>query len=103
MDSTDFVDKALARRLEAAEEMPQVHYGMLYRELRPEIGAAVEPICGGHMIFAGVGSPIGRTTASLPCLGRERCRSFAGAGCKRRCSVSACKWPPKPVANTRWW
>ena len=58
----DFVDKALARRLEAAEEMPQVHYGKLYQKLRPEIGAAVEPICGGHMIFAGVGSPIGRTT-----------------------------------------
>jgi GNAT superfamily N-acetyltransferase len=58
----DFVDQALARRLEAAEEMPQVRYGMLYQTLRPEIGAAVEPICGGHMIFAGVGSPIGRTT-----------------------------------------
>jgi GNAT superfamily N-acetyltransferase len=58
----DFVDKALARRLEAGEEMPQVHYGMLYQKLRPEIGTAVEPICGGHMIFAGVGSPVGRTT-----------------------------------------
>lgn len=58
----DFVDKALARRLEAAEEMPQVHYGRLYQKVRPEINAAVEAICGGHMIFAGVGSPIGRTT-----------------------------------------
>ena len=57
----EFVDKALARRLEAAEEIPQVNYGRLYQKLRPEIGAAVEPICGGHMIFAGVGSPIGRT------------------------------------------
>lgn len=57
----EFVDQALARRLEAAEEMPQVHYAKLYQILRPEIGAAVEPICGGHMIFAGVGSPIGRT------------------------------------------
>lgn len=58
----DFVDQALARRLESAEEMPQVHYAKLYQNLRPEINAAVEPICGGHMIFAGVGSPIGRTT-----------------------------------------
>jgi ribosomal protein S18 acetylase RimI-like enzyme len=56
-----FVDQAFARRLESAEEMPQVLYGQLYKELRPEIGAAVEPICGGHMIFAGVSSPIGRT------------------------------------------
>ncbi|MBZ5570303.1 MAG: GNAT family N-acetyltransferase [Acidobacteriia bacterium] len=58
----DFVDQSLARRLESAEEMPQVHYAKLYQKLCPEIGAAVEPICGGHMIFAGVGSPIGRTT-----------------------------------------
>lgn len=57
----DFVDQALARRLESAEEMPQVHYAHLYQELKPEIGAAVEPICGGHMIFAGLNSPIGRT------------------------------------------
>jgi GNAT superfamily N-acetyltransferase len=57
----DFVDQALARRLESAEEMPQVHYSRLYQKLKPEIGAAVEPICGGHMIFAGLNSPIGRT------------------------------------------
>ncbi len=56
----EFVDKALACRLEAAEEMPQVHYANLYQKLRPEVGAAVEEICGGHMVFAGVGSPIGR-------------------------------------------
>jgi GNAT superfamily N-acetyltransferase len=56
----EFVDKACARRLEAAEEMPQVHYARLYQKVRPEIGAAVEEICGGHMVFAGVGSPIGR-------------------------------------------
>ena len=54
-----FVDKALARRFESAEEIPQVEYARLYRELRPDIGAAFEPICGGHMIFAGPDSPIG--------------------------------------------
>ena len=57
----DFVDKVLARRLEAAEEIPQVRYAEIYQQLRPDIGAAVEPICGGHMIFAGLDSPIGRT------------------------------------------
>lgn len=60
MANLEFVDKALARRLEAAEEMPQVYYARLYQKLRPEISAAAEPICGGHMIFAGVGSLIGR-------------------------------------------
>ena len=58
-----FVDKALARRFEACEEMPQVLYARVFQKTRPEIGAAEEEICGGHMIFAGVGSPIGRATA----------------------------------------
>jgi ribosomal protein S18 acetylase RimI-like enzyme len=55
-----FVDKAFARRLEAVEEMPQVFYARYFQTHRPEIGAAEEEICGGHMIFAGLGSPIGR-------------------------------------------
>jgi GNAT superfamily N-acetyltransferase len=55
-----FVDKALARRFEAVEEMPQVLYARYFQRHRPEIGAAEEEICGGHMIFAGLGSPIGR-------------------------------------------
>jgi len=54
-----FVDKALARRLESGEEMPQVMYARLFKETRPEIGAAEVEICGGHMIFAGLNSPIG--------------------------------------------
>src|SRR6266568_6027442 len=57
-----FVDKALARRLESAEEMPQVMYARMFQKTRSEIGAAEEEICGGHMIFAGLGSPIGRAT-----------------------------------------
>ena len=55
-----FVDKAFARRLEAAEEVPQVHHARLYQRLYPEVTAAAEEICGGHMVFVGVGSPIGR-------------------------------------------
>jgi GNAT superfamily N-acetyltransferase len=57
-----FVDKAFARRLESVEEMPQVFYARVYQKARPEIGADEEEICGGHMIFAGLGSPIGRAT-----------------------------------------
>src|SRR5579862_3131654 len=57
-----FVDKAFARRLESCEEMPQVMYARVFQKIRPEMGAAEEEICGGHMIFAGLGSPIGRAT-----------------------------------------
>jgi ribosomal protein S18 acetylase RimI-like enzyme len=59
-----FVDKALARRLESGEEMPQVLYARMFQKTRPAIGAAEEEICGGHMIFAGLGSPIGRATGA---------------------------------------
>jgi ribosomal protein S18 acetylase RimI-like enzyme len=59
-----FVDKALARRLESCEEMPQVLYARIFQKTRPEIGAAEEEICGGHMIFAGLDSPIGRVTGA---------------------------------------
>jgi len=59
-----FVDQALARRLESCEEMPQVHYARVFMRTRPEIGAAEEEVCGGHMVFAGLGSPIGRATGT---------------------------------------
>jgi GNAT superfamily N-acetyltransferase len=57
-----FVDKAFARRLEACEERPQVMYAHAFQKIRPEVGAQEEEICGGHMVFAGLGSPIGRAT-----------------------------------------
>lgn len=59
-----FVDKALARRFESCEEMPQVEYARVFQKMRPEVGAAEEEICGGHMVFAGLGSPIGRATGA---------------------------------------
>jgi GNAT superfamily N-acetyltransferase len=59
-----FVDKGFARRLESCEEMPQVLYARIFGKTRPEIGAAEQEICGGHMVFAGLGSPIGRLTGS---------------------------------------
>lgn len=55
-----FVDKALARRLESCEEMPQLYYAREFQKTRPEVGAAQAEICGGHMSFCGLGSPIGR-------------------------------------------
>lgn len=57
-----FVDRAFARRLESCEEMPQVEYARVFQKTRPQVGAAVEEVCGGHMVFAGLGSPIGRAT-----------------------------------------
>jgi ribosomal protein S18 acetylase RimI-like enzyme len=39
-----------------------VEYARLYQQIRPDIGAAVEEFCGGHMVFAGLNSPIGRAT-----------------------------------------
>jgi GNAT superfamily N-acetyltransferase len=60
----EFVDKALARRLESCEEVPQVEYARVFEQVRPEIGSAVEEIGGGHMVFAGLGSPIGRVTGA---------------------------------------
>jgi ribosomal protein S18 acetylase RimI-like enzyme len=58
-----FVDKAFARRLESCEEMPQVLYAQEFQKTRPEVGAAWEKFCGGHMSFCGLGSPVGRAVA----------------------------------------
>jgi len=58
-----FVDKTFARRLESCEELPQVEYARVFQKTRPEIGAAKEAICGGHMSFCGLGSPVGRAVA----------------------------------------
>ncbi len=55
-----FVDKAFARRLESVEELPQALYARFFQKMRPEVGAAEEPVCGGHMSFCGLGSPVGR-------------------------------------------
>ena len=59
-----FVDRAFARRLEACEEMPQVYYAREFQKSRPQVGAAEAEICGGHMVFAGLDSPIGRATGA---------------------------------------
>ncbi|MGO9087417.1 MAG: GNAT family N-acetyltransferase [Terriglobales bacterium] len=55
-----FLDKAFARRLESGEEMPQVFYARVFQKTRPDVSAAEEAVCGGHMSFCGLGSPVGR-------------------------------------------
>jgi GNAT superfamily N-acetyltransferase len=56
----DFVDKALARRLEAAEEIPQVCQARHYRQTHPESDAAVAEVAGGSLSFLAKGSLVGR-------------------------------------------
>jgi ribosomal protein S18 acetylase RimI-like enzyme len=55
-----FVDKAFARRLESVEELLQVLYARIFQKMRPEIDAVEAEVCGGHMSFCGLGSPVGR-------------------------------------------
>jgi ribosomal protein S18 acetylase RimI-like enzyme len=58
-----FVDRALAMRLEAAEDLAQLRYAEAAARTYPEAGIASEEVAGGHMVFDRVGSPIGRAIA----------------------------------------
>jgi len=55
-----FVDAALARRMEAAEEYGDLLPTELLMRTRPELGCAFERIGGGTMCFSGKDSPVGR-------------------------------------------
>lgn len=55
-----FVDAALARRMEAAEEYGDLRPTEVLMRTRPELGCAFERIGGGTMCFSGKESPIGR-------------------------------------------
>jgi len=55
-----FVDRALAVRLEAAEDIGQIHHSQAVVTVGPNAGPVVEEIAGGHMAFAGKDSPVGR-------------------------------------------
>jgi GNAT superfamily N-acetyltransferase len=51
-------DLELARRLEEAESFASEAIALRLGQLRPAVGAAVEPIAGGRAVYAGPGSPI---------------------------------------------
>jgi GNAT superfamily N-acetyltransferase len=53
-----FVDRALAVRLEAAEDLGQINFAQALAQTQPEV--AIEAVAGGHVVFAGKDSPIGR-------------------------------------------
>jgi len=55
-----FVDAALARRMEAAEEYGDLRPTEVLMRTRPELGCAFERIGGGTMCFSGKDSPVGR-------------------------------------------
>ena len=62
-----FVDTKLARRLEAAEDMPQVAIAQQLQWTNPEIGAEVLDIAGGHATFTGKTSVVGRAVGMGLC------------------------------------
>jgi GNAT superfamily N-acetyltransferase len=55
-----YVDTTLARRMEAAEDEPQVEIARVLQRAHPEVGADMLEIAGGHAVFAGLNSPVGR-------------------------------------------
>jgi GNAT superfamily N-acetyltransferase len=55
-----FVDTTLAQRLEAAEDVPQVEIARVFQRKHPEVSADILEIAGGHAVFAGLNSPVGR-------------------------------------------
>ena len=55
-----YVDTNLARRMEAAEDVPQMEIARVLQRRHPEVGADILEIAGGHAVFAGLNSPVGR-------------------------------------------
>lgn len=56
-----FVDASLARRLEASEDESQLAVAAVLQQRNPALSAEVMTIGDGHAVFAGQGSPVGRT------------------------------------------
>ena len=56
--TTMLSDLDLARRLEEAESFASETFALVLSRVRPEVGAAVEPLAGGRAVFAGPGSPL---------------------------------------------
>jgi GNAT superfamily N-acetyltransferase len=52
------LDLALARRIELAEAQAAVDGAKICCDLKPALGAAVEPVAGGYAVYCGADSPI---------------------------------------------
>lgn len=59
-----FVDRALARRLEASEDEAQLAVAAVLGSRRPDLQPGSMEVAGGHAVFAGKGSPVGRVIAA---------------------------------------
>ena len=59
-DVMQFIDRNLAARLESAERVAQIAYAQAYKRARPDAVVEIEEIAGGHMVFTGPQSMIGR-------------------------------------------
>jgi GNAT superfamily N-acetyltransferase len=57
------LDLALARRIELAEAQAAVDCADALKQLRPESGAAVEPVAGGFAVYCGANSPVTQAVA----------------------------------------
>jgi GNAT superfamily N-acetyltransferase len=55
------VDLAVARRIEDAQMWRGIGYLQAQARLRPQSGSMLEPVGGGHILFAGVTSPANKT------------------------------------------
>lgn len=55
-----FADLALARRLELEDMLAGAGFTRKLAEMRPDLGAAVEPVAGGAALFVGTGWPISK-------------------------------------------
>jgi GNAT superfamily N-acetyltransferase len=57
------LDLPLARRIELAEAQAAVDCAEALKRLRPESGAAVEPVAGGFAVYCGANSPVTQAVA----------------------------------------
>jgi ribosomal protein S18 acetylase RimI-like enzyme len=55
-----FIDRKLAARLESTERVAQIAYAKALKRARPDIAIEIQEIAGGHAVFTGPQSPIGR-------------------------------------------
>lgn len=75
------LDLALSRRIELAEAKAAAAAAEVMRRERPSLGATVEQIAGGYVVYAGANSPVTQTvgvglSGEVSCEAFERIESF---------------------------